>query len=225
MGYENGKIYKLVSNVSDKVYYGSTINPLHMRLLQHRASSNKCASKSIIDDGSHDIVLVEWCECDSRKELHARERYHIENNECINKTIPTRTSKQYKLDNKDRLVQYRLDNKDKIVQYRLDNRDKIAERHRHYYQDNKDRIENREKQYRLDNRDKIADRGKQYRLDNKDTIREKNKQYREDNKDKVAERKKQYYQDNKDKIARLRKGGKDKQLKMAKDKMQDSLNQ
>ena len=34
-------------------------------------------------------------------ELHKRERYYIENNECVNIRIPTRTKKEYQLENKE----------------------------------------------------------------------------------------------------------------------------
>jgi hypothetical protein len=40
------------------------------------------------------IVLVEEVECKSKEDLHKRERYYIENNECVNKYIPGRTRKE-----------------------------------------------------------------------------------------------------------------------------------
>jgi hypothetical protein len=44
-------------------------------------------------------VLVEKFPCESKDELHARERYYIENNECVNKYIPNRTNAEYRQDN------------------------------------------------------------------------------------------------------------------------------
>jgi len=41
------------------------------------------------------ITLVEKYRCETKDELHARERYYIENNKCVNKVIPTRTTKEY----------------------------------------------------------------------------------------------------------------------------------
>ena len=43
-----------------------------------------------------DIILVESYPCENKNELHSRERYYIENNNCVNKIIPTRTSKEFK---------------------------------------------------------------------------------------------------------------------------------
>ena len=37
--YDNGKIYKLVNNVDDKIYVGSTCNLLRVRKNQHKIKS------------------------------------------------------------------------------------------------------------------------------------------------------------------------------------------
>ena len=43
--YQNGKIYKLVSNISNDIYIGSTVNKLSHRLNKHKSKANKCVSK------------------------------------------------------------------------------------------------------------------------------------------------------------------------------------
>ena len=113
--YQNGKIYKLVSDVSDDVYYGSTCLPLAKRLWKHKdaykrykkGTFNFVTSFKILELGldSVDIVLVEEYPCDSKMELHKRERYHIENTECVNKVVPTRTRKEYVEVNKEQRKQ------------------------------------------------------------------------------------------------------------------------
>ena len=66
--YQRGKIYKIVSNVSNLVYYGSTIeHTLAMRLSKHRSNykryqEGKCSyttSYKILEEGKYDIILVE----------------------------------------------------------------------------------------------------------------------------------------------------------------------
>jgi hypothetical protein len=47
--------------------------------------------------------LVENYSCNSKKELETRERYYIENNECVNKNMPTRTMKEYQEENKEKI--------------------------------------------------------------------------------------------------------------------------
>ena len=37
------------------------------------------------------IVLIEMYPCNTKYELEARERYHIENTKCVTEVIPTRT--------------------------------------------------------------------------------------------------------------------------------------
>ena len=126
VNYQDGKIYKLVGG--GLTYYGSTCNELYKRIYHHKYKSNKCKSKLLFDTGDNvKIILVEKYPCNDRMELSSRERYYIENNECVNKVIPSRTHKQYREDNKDKIKQYREDNKDKIKQYYEDNKDKILD--------------------------------------------------------------------------------------------------
>jgi len=52
-------------------------------------------SRQIINRGNFQIELVENYSCETKHELHKRERFYIDNNECINHVIPTRTQKEY----------------------------------------------------------------------------------------------------------------------------------
>jgi hypothetical protein len=103
--YRNGKIYKIVCNITGLTYYGSTCKPtLARRLAKHRGCYNRwlkektnlTTSYHILKNGNYDIVLVELCPCNSKDELLRRERFHIENNECVNKVIPTQTYQEYR---------------------------------------------------------------------------------------------------------------------------------
>ena len=123
--YKNGKIYKLVSSGTPVVYYGSTIQPLELRLKTHKSTYNETCSRELFDAGEVSIVLVEEYPCNNRHELLARERIYIEfmlNNfthrVICNKQIPTRTIKEYRNDNKEHLNEcnrkYKRDNKQYI---------------------------------------------------------------------------------------------------------------
>jgi len=100
--YKNGKIYKIVCNETNEVYYGSTIIKLKYRINRHR-NSNMCMSRQIINRNNYYYELIEDYSCNNKYELETRERWYIENNNCINKIIPTRTDKEYYENNKDRL--------------------------------------------------------------------------------------------------------------------------
>jgi hypothetical protein len=119
--FENGKIYKLFSkNQSDKVYIGSTCSTLERRKQGHKNNyksylNNKycyVSSFDIIHFDDADIVLIENYPCNSKDELHKRERYYIENTaNCVNRFIPTRTSKQYYEQFRERI----LDNVNRVI--------------------------------------------------------------------------------------------------------------
>lgn len=115
--YNNGKIYKIVDNTNNNVYYGSTIETLGERLSVHKYNKN-CRSRLIINNGDYDIILIENYPCESKEQLETRERHYIENNKCINKNIPGRNMKEWREDNKDNIRKYhkewREDNKEKL---------------------------------------------------------------------------------------------------------------
>ena len=122
--YSKSKIYKLICDDPELVYYGSTTQKyLSSRLAGHKviAKKGQCKSQKLIDAGGVKIYLVENFPCESKNELHARERFYIENNNCVNKALPGRTQKEYKNTNKKLLcekakINYHK-NKKKILDY------------------------------------------------------------------------------------------------------------
>jgi hypothetical protein len=185
--YQKGKIYKIVSDNIEGTYYGSTADTLWSRFGKHnkdfrawkKGSKKYYTSYKLIEAGNASIVLVEYFPCNSKIELKARERWYIENNDCVNKNIPNRTMKEYYQDNKE----------------------KIKEHNKEYYQDNKEKIKEQKKEYYQDNKDKLKEHRKEYYQDNNEKIKEYNKEYYQDNKEKMKE----YYQDNKEKIKEYQK--------------------
>ena len=89
--YQNSKVYRICDVAYTKFYYGSTVQPLAMRMGGHRAGyvqyklgiGRKMSSYDIFDEfGIHNckIELVELYPCDSKVELERREGYHIQIN-------------------------------------------------------------------------------------------------------------------------------------------------
>ena len=119
--YQKSIIYKIFDNTNGNVYYGSTYNLLRVRMRCHRSDAkhnlNK-ASQQIILNGNYDYSMVEKYPCNSKQELHTRERYWIENFECINKYVPGRTDKErkeyLKMYNAEYQVEYYIKNKEEI---------------------------------------------------------------------------------------------------------------
>jgi hypothetical protein len=167
--YQLGKIYKIVCNRTGSTYYGSTCEPtLARRLAGHKGSYRKWKNgKKISNISSHQIfeiddyviVLVELFPCNIRMELHQRERYHIENNDCVNKVIPTRTREEYNLSNPNRNIEYYAKNKDANRAWFVENKVKVAEYKAEYNRKNKDKIAKQKAEYRANNKEFIASQG------------------------------------------------------------------
>lgn len=83
--YQQGKIYKLCG--AGKIYIGSTTQLLSKRHYCHKKIPHSTVQE-IMADPNNQITLIELAPCSSREELLARERYHIENTECVNKNNP-----------------------------------------------------------------------------------------------------------------------------------------
>ena len=133
--YQRSIIYKIFDNTNGNVYYGSTYNLLRVRMQGHRnkAKTNRaCESKQIILNGNYSYSMIELYPCNSKQELHARERYWIENFDCVNKVVPGRTYKEYYNDTKEQQAEYRAINKEKIKEYKTEyqvkNKEKISKR-------------------------------------------------------------------------------------------------
>ena len=145
VNYNESKIYKIISNCGDLIYVGSTTKKyLSSRLAEHKndyikykkGSKNKTTSFQLFDaylPENCEIILIENVNCDSKNELHARERYHIESLNCVNKCIPNRTGKEYKTDNKEKISEQKKE-------WYQDNIEQISEQQKAYYQDNKEKI-------------------------------------------------------------------------------------
>ena len=136
--YHNSKIYKIVSDYTDKIYIGSTTQLLCKRIYNHKKHYQEfkknigryIRSFDLIELGEVDIILLENVKCESKEQLHARERYYIELNKeiCVNKNIPTRTDKEYYHDNIEKIKQYRENNKEIRKKYKKEYYEKNSEK-------------------------------------------------------------------------------------------------
>ena len=113
VNYQLGKIYRIVCNTTGLTYYGSTCEDTMAKRLSHHKDSYKrylngnygfTTSFEILKNENYEIILVENFPCNSKDQLHARERFYIESNECVNKIIPTRTKKEYREQNKEEIA-------------------------------------------------------------------------------------------------------------------------
>jgi len=184
--YQNGKIYKIVCNITDEYYIGSTSEPtLARRLSGHvrkSRSGSTVTSRIIIERGDYQIILIEKFPCECRDELTARESFFHKQSFndplFVNKRIEGRTHKEY------------------IKEYRKNNVEKLQNYHKEYNEINKEHIQARKKEYFQETKD----HRRQYCYDNKERITEYYEHYNKLNEEKLFEYRKNYRQLNKDKI-------------------------
>lgn len=78
--YENGKVYKLWSPSTDRIYVGSTILSLQLRFRCHRylcSRDTTCSAKHLMKYKDVQIALLEAYPCSNREELNIRENYWV----------------------------------------------------------------------------------------------------------------------------------------------------
>ena len=159
--YENGKIYKIVCNKTGKLYVGSTYKTLEERLHKHVLDYNRylkgcnlyVSSYKILENNDFKIELLEHVQCNNVQELKKRERYHKENNDCVNILTPSKSPKEcqdeYRAKNLELIKakkniymkDYYINNKkvinEKSSEYRNKNREKTIQYSKDYYENHK----------------------------------------------------------------------------------------
>ena len=82
--YNNGKIYKLVNTVNDKIYIGSTVVSLTRRLTLHKSDARQKPERrvykelNIVGWPNVRIVQIEEFKCDTKNELITKEQHYID---------------------------------------------------------------------------------------------------------------------------------------------------
>ena len=164
--YEHSKIYKIVNNDTDLVYYGATTQELYTRYHDHKRK-NKGYLTEIFKGNKPTIILVDFFSCGGIEEIKQKLHYYIQNNNCVNKLVEKKDKKAEKKKEKER-----IENRKKTKKlYDEKNKDKLKEQKKIYNQINKDKIKEKNKIYRENNKDKI----KEYNEKNKEIISERSK--------------------------------------------------
>ena len=152
MDYSNGKIYKILNEIDDSCYVGSTIQPLSKIMAWHRDALRNTQMKhrllyTKMNEYGVDnffIELIEDYPCESVEQLRKREGEYIRELGTLNKRIEGRSKKEY---------------------------------NQLYNQEHKEHLSEIKKGYRVVNRDHILETRRDLRLRNIDTRREQDKEY------------------------------------------------
>ena len=148
--YSKGKIYKILNNVDNEIYVGSTCELLSQRMAKHRdarKSKPQCKLyKHMNELGVENfyIELIENYPCNDVYELRAREGYYIREIGTLNMKVAGRNPREYWDTHKDKYNEekrkYRLDNKDEYNEQRRSRYQENKEISKAYYNKNKERI-------------------------------------------------------------------------------------
>jgi hypothetical protein len=150
--YQLAKIYKITSKQTHKVYVGSTVQPLQIRLLGHKADYRRYLFKQRYRTTSCEIIIYDDCiielienyPCNNKKELSLREGYYILNTEhTVNKQVAGQTKQEYNERNKDKI-------KERIKVYYYSEKNTI--KRKEYYQKNKEKNQIKQREYQIKNR-------------------------------------------------------------------------
>ena len=139
--YSKGKIYKLINIIDDKIYIGSTIQPLSKRLCEQKCRANgtdrshykvhhRMAKLGIYN---FYIELVEPCACSTKEELSAKEGEWIRKIATLNAKIAGRTMIEYRNEHKDEA-------RERTKQWIENNKERKARMDKHYSEQNKEYI-------------------------------------------------------------------------------------
>jgi hypothetical protein len=170
--YQSGKIYEL--NGSGLRYVGSTIKDLKERFGDHRTHYKRwkedrtkyISSFQLFELGYVEIRLLEEYPCDNKKELHARERYWIEQGKCVNMVIPGRTKKEWYEANIETISQ-------REKKWREANKELITQRNKEYHQTHQEALLQRKKKYYQTHQEALLKQQEEYREAHRDQINQK----------------------------------------------------
>ena len=82
--YANGKVYKLINDVDDEIYIGSTCMPLSKRLYDHKKAAIRYPDRNVYAHLANvgwcnvRIILIETVHAFSREQLIMREQHYID---------------------------------------------------------------------------------------------------------------------------------------------------
>ena len=144
--YSKTIIYKIVCKdpTITHCYVGHTTDFTN-RKNKHKYNCNKpeCKHynifvyKTIRENGgwsNFEMLEIEKYNCKDSTEASLRERFWLETlNADLNKQVPSRSQKEYKIVNKEIIIEYHKN-------YHINNKDKLIERSKQYYENNKEKI-------------------------------------------------------------------------------------
>ena len=170
--YTAGKIYKLVNDIDDEIYVGSTCNSLWSRFGNHKTKARFVPDRllyqkmNLLGFDHFKMILIEDCNVQTKDQLRASEQYHIDLlKPALNVFNAVVDEEELKLKLKAYKAEYAIKNKEAIAlakheRYEL-NKAEILEKNKKYREENKERIRDAKKEYRIANLEKLKEKASQ----------------------------------------------------------------
>ena len=110
---KTGTVYKISTEKSDKVYVGSTSQPINKRMTQHK-SRPCCACKELLELGECKIEALEVLYNCTKRELEIKEQFYLDllKEKAVNKKRAYQTKEQRKQQKKESRQKWREENRD-----------------------------------------------------------------------------------------------------------------
>ena len=189
--YSKGKIYKLVNDVNDDFYVGSTATSLAKRKYWHKTKGRQMPGvKAIFDEIGWDkmkIILVEEWPCENNDQLRQRERYWFDALKPTMNIIRPWVSEEERQEYRQEYRQ-RPEIKERDREYRQ--RPEIKERDREYQREYHQRPEVKERRREYQQQPEVKERRREY--DQRPEVKERRREY--DQRPEVKERQREYDQ-------------------------------
>ena len=215
--YSKGKIYKILNNIDDEIYVGSTTETLGQRMAKHRHSI-KAKPQYNLYNHMHElgvenfyIELIENYPCNDVYELRAREGHVIRQIGTLNKRIAGRTYKEWYDDNTEVVSQkrkeHRQNNLDDVRardrEYRQQNIERERERDRNKYANNeeyREKVKQSTKKWKQQYPEYVKEQAKQWTENNKEYKAQLDKKYREAHKEQLRDKQKKWCEENRERV-------------------------
>jgi hypothetical protein len=184
-----GFVYKIVNDVNDNIYIGSTTQTLAQRMGGHRRMSKQVKYKTSKIYQAFDEIGVDHFNIILIEEVDVPDKQHLKmvEDNCI-------TQFDSKLNGYNGIQSYRTEeqkikgNNKRANEYYYANKVLCQAKKKQYYNINKNKIKERQKIYEHENIEHFKKYRKEYQENNKELIRIKKKEYREKNKEKLKEK-------------------------------------
>ena len=157
--YSQGKIYKLTSSQTDKIYVGSTATPLNQRFSAHKSnfktSNQPCKANELMCYDDCKIELIEEYPCDTHIQLFEREQFFMIELGSINYNMPVFDEEKKKIRDKRWYDNHAEEQRERQAEYRERNPDKVKESYKNWRENNLESEANRQAIYFAKNKEAL----------------------------------------------------------------------